>query len=163
MYTVLICAVVFLTAALALFRRTIKDPFTQLMCVATVAFGAFVGIGIAKSIGDHFPICEVPIKEVKLVSLSASDASSGSFFLGTGAVNDHQYYFFFQRVGSGFALEKLDAGGVTIYEQNRTDGRLVTMRARFKNPEAWHWAIPNKNPISYAFYVPNGVPRRTLS
>lgn len=105
----------------------------------------------------------VPIEEDhQLVSIRDGSGMYGSFFLGTGTIQDRQYYIFYTKDGEGFRPQKVswDNGSVKIFEENRTDGTLhITYQ---KSALAPYWAMPIKCGFRYEFHIPTGTINKTF-
>ena len=105
----------------------------------------------------------VTTTEVKLVSLRSVDQINGSFFLGSGSIGVDQYYFFYKDAGNGgYKLDKLRVDdSVTVFEENRQDGRLVRKRCNGEFLNRWYYLIGMSRPSSSClhgveFHIPQG-------
>ena len=107
---------------------------TLLLGLLTLA-SIMLGSGIAFIVGACFPKHWKLAGTDTLVSLRNQAGVSGSFYLGTGTVDSHDYYYYY--VGSaeeGYQPRRIKVDeNVTIFEEERTDGELKTFSREFKS------------------------------
>lgn len=102
--------------------------------VFTVVFGAFgllLGGGIASFIGYAFPQRAEPSDRYELVALRDNIGMSGSFFLGTGSIDQEITYFFYRKEGTGFKADKVS--NAVIFEDEETQPYVQKYDSEFKN------------------------------
>lgn len=134
--------------------------FTSLFYCLIAAFAAMIWGLIAYGIGALFPNEPIEGKHHKLVALRDKDGVEGTFFLGSGHIQNQPYYFYYERLADG-ALRpgKLLADeAVRVYEEDRQDAELV--RWDWKTKARWVWlvAIPHDDEaLSWDFHVPKGT------
>ena len=125
--------------------------------IAALSFGAACLTGFA------FTTHAVKYSEHTLVAIRDKDGIRGQFFLGTGSISGDQYYFYYDQLpDGGLRPGKVRAsGGVRIYEENRSDAKLIKYIWDFDQPWAWYVSIPIRDGgYFYEFYVPNGAIKR---
>ena len=80
-----------------------------------------------------------------IVSLERDDVVDGKFFLGSGAINDRQYYFYYQKLGENtYKLGKLECSEVYIVETDQYEPSVYEI----KEKNNWKY---------YNIYVPFGT------
>jgi hypothetical protein len=101
----------------------------------------------------------------RIVALSASVTTEGSFFLGSGQIEGRPcYFFYFETPDGGKKLDKLDASQVTLYEEDRKDAyfaKAINKRDWSGHGWVYDFFVP---PIlrsqewgnEYAIHVPKG-------
>lgn len=120
-------------------------------------------VGVWTFIGYCFEYKSQRDKDYPLISLREKDGVSGKFyFLGAGAINDQQYYFWYIKK-DGFV-----AGGKTVRCESvrifeHPTPMMRTFKAVFKNKlvEKYGWIVGNTlvlddNNYSPDFYIPAG-------
>lgn len=156
----------------ALWELVINDPlgdgFIDRFMMAMFAFviavlaGAF-SLGAGALVGLAFPAHPVKNSETPLVALRDKDGIQGSFFLGSGHIEDKQYYFFYaQQPDGSFTPGKVEANRwVRVYEQERSDAILITYRWEANSRWAEWLSVPvHAIGNSYDIHVPRGTVRR---
>lgn len=157
---------------LAVWEWVIKDPLgdsildyvmmfflAAMIAMVTAAFSLMAGM----LIGLAFPAHPVKSGETPLVALRDKDGIQGSFFLGSGYIEDKQYYFFYaQQPDGAFTPGKVEANRwVRVYEQERSDAVLITYRWEANSRWAQWLSVPvNAIGNSYDIHVPRGTVRR---
>jgi len=119
--------------------------------------GLLVG-GVATGIvGSRYPQHMVLTGAVPLVTLRNADGVAGSFFLGTGSVESVPYYFYYTPSGDGgYIQDRLrSSAGITVYEEDRTDGALEVYERKFVDPSNARWGMDGGN-VEYKFRIPRG-------
>ena len=120
-----------------------------------------IGIAFAFLIGLAMPKHWEP-KTTELVSLRDDSGVSGRFFLGTGAINENQYYVFYKKIGSGFQQGKVEVSdNVTIFEEEREDGEVKLYIYQFVNPSSWLWSLDYEEK-KWEFFIPKGSIKRNF-
>ena len=115
----------------------------------------------------------VEYHKAKIVALSDSKSVEGSFFLGSGYVQEEvRYFFYFETPDGGKKLTSLPADAVTIYEEDRKDAFFAEVakaqpehRSRlveFFAPEVAEDMFENKQ-ISYAIHIPKGSIKENIN
>ncbi len=130
--------------------------------VMKIMIGGALGVAVAFWLGLAGATRPVTVATEELVSLRNGEVASGHFFLGVGTLEGRQYYFYFKKQDSGFVLEKLATDDVTIYEEDRADGRLVVLRKKFVSSRTYLWALPPLERI-HRIHVPKGSIKRDFT
>lgn len=102
----------------------------------------------------------------QLVALREKDGIQGTFFLGTGTINDVQYCFYYERNRDGsFSPGKVRMGDwVRIYEEDRQDATMETSTWNVRNQFVWFIGIASgEGGHSYDFHVPRGTIKQGYS
>jgi hypothetical protein len=101
--------------------------------------------------------------EQTLVAIRDKSGVSGSFFLGSGTIDEQQYYFYYAKLpNGGFIADKILSNGVTIYEEKRKDAVLRKYECVFRNKWMRLIAI-DSGAYEVEFHVPIGTIRRGFS
>jgi hypothetical protein len=126
---------------------------------------SWVPIGIAAFIGSFPERTGIKDKEYPLISLRERDGTSGQFyFLGSGSINDVQYYFWYRRnsggdISGGKTIRESD---VRIYETDGSEAKMITFKTEYKNRDVWRWlwifGIDLRDRADWCpdFYIPKG-------
>jgi len=126
---------------------------------------SLVPIGIATFIGSIPERNGIKDKEYPLVSLRERDGISGQFyFLGSGSINDVQYYFWYRRNSGGDISggKTIRGPGVRIYETDNSEAKMITFKTEYKNRNVsrWLWiiGIDGRDDEDWCpdFYIPKG-------
>lgn|GEM_PF-3386057 len=172
-----------ITFVLIVATNAMYDEEAPFFCVLGGISGGFAtSLGImALLIGSLIPTVpaiHTTTKTYNLVNLKTmgivNSSFSGDFFLGTGTISgstetSSEYVYYYQLPDGGYKLGKLSTDeNITIYQQDRKDGKLViTDRKQDPCPDNI-WMFPNcttANDFSttYAFYIPKGSIRTSFS
>lgn len=117
-------------------------------------FGLLFGGLIAAGIG-YFPAQNfTEDKTISLVALQDNSTIYGSFFLGSGSINQEQKYFYMKKVGSGFKQDSISADDVIVFEDD-SEPRLVTYESDFVNPWWFIIGLPSQSKDS-EIHIPEG-------
>jgi hypothetical protein len=100
--------------------------------------------------------------EYPLIALREKDGITGhSYFLGSGTIEDTQYYFWYRKQGDSIRGGKTKrTEGVRIFETDDSEPKMVTWKTEY-SLDKWAWIIGfedeqgsiNWNPD---FYIPKG-------
>ena len=127
------------------------------------ALAALVGVGIAALIGLFIPKTWYGPESTELVSLRGSDGTSGTFFLGSGAIQAEHFYFFYRKAGEGYRPDRISTSqDVIVFERDRADGEMISYHRDFKHPIAWLFGINGQKP-RYEFSIPSGSIKKGFS
>ena len=89
----------------------------------------------------------------EIVSLKTGTETSGSFVLGSGAVNGRLYYFMYQKYRDGYILVKIETDCATVME-DESERPYVTWR----QANAYDGTIPSGGGFGTAIiHVPPGT------
>lgn len=111
---------------------------------------------------------------IKIAALNLGGSASGSFFLGSGEIDQHAKYYYMEDTPKGYQLQSTDADQSTYIKEIQSgdtphlDITDVHEKTEFTEPEVAFWFDPsaiffqsmtdNLLPDSqmYTFYVPKG-------
>lgn len=99
-------------------------------------------------VGEHTE----KVGEAKLAALADNVGPSGSFFLGSGNIDDEASFFYYEKNGDAYTLEHVDADNVTIVESSETP--RIEFYESVTNNQFWH--LGGMGERSYKFYIPEG-------
>ncbi len=114
--------------------------------------GAVLILGlIAGSVSLNDSVCDIPAEEVTPLYAGYNDSEiNGTFFLGTGAVDEKEMvYYWVDDNGIKFKQSLLMDKSVFI-----EDGQNVLIKRYYDCPEKWSWLLTEINYGSYEFHVP---------
>jgi hypothetical protein len=101
-------------------------------------------------------------KDYPLIALRQKDGISGKFFLGSGTVNDEQYYFWYRKESDHISGGKtIRSSGVRIYEGDYSPF-MRTYKDDYLSPKTskyiWIVGIDMRGEDNYLpdFYIPSG-------
>ena len=82
---------------------------------------------------------------VEIAAMKNSSAVSGSFFLGSGRINQTEYYYYLKKPpGGGVQIERVRAFGTTVYEKNN------------ETPRVEEYIYTTTGKTAYRIFVPEG-------
>lgn len=113
-----------------------------------------LGGGIATASGAQTQ--SEKVETVEVISLNDNSDIEGSFFLGSGSVNEELVYYYAYKSDKGVTVGKVDADEVYI---NYTDEqpRLEEYRTNFKSEFLkWSFAYLGEDSCYYKLYIPEG-------
>ena len=139
------------------FEDTIMIPFAILTIGIVVSFCiSLFGIMIAEC-SSQVPLDEPPV-ETELIALKDGNEVSGSFFLGTGAIDGNLYYHYLEETSKGIQSKKLAADNSVYlhYTAEYTPPTLKTVKTRPANDFVYFLGSWRTNE-EYHFYVPHSA------
>ena len=129
--------------------------------IAFIVLGAVVGVFFASpfiEIAETGP--KIPKEEpysIELVALKDNSSVNGNFFLGTGTIDEDQYYFYLTKTAKGIQQRKLkNTSDVYLnYAESTDTPRIVVQKSRCANPIIDFLAL-GPTFTEYYIYVPEG-------
>lgn len=159
----------FIAFILALFFVREEDRVSRVFLSFAAAGATFIAtMALGAVIRAMTPVAAIPVEfdRMKVVALSVSASVEGTFFLGSGSIEGHPYYFFYSETpDGGKKLSKLNAEKATLYEEDRKDAFVakVDLYGWDSRGLLWNFFVPksfwldNKHWNSgYAIHVPKG-------
>jgi hypothetical protein len=113
-----------------------------------------LGGGIATASGA--PTQSEKVESVEVISLNDNSNTEGTFFLGSGSVNEELVYYYAYESDKGITVGEIDADEVYI---NYTDKqpRLEKYQTKFKSEFLnWSFAYLGEDSCYYKLYIPEG-------
>lgn len=113
-----------------------------------------LGGGIATASGA--PTQSEKVESVEVISLNDNSNTEGTFFLGSGSVNEELVYYYAYESDKGITVGEIDADEVYI---NYTDKqpRLEEYQTKFKSEFLnWSFAYLGEDSCYYKLYIPEG-------
>lgn len=101
----------------------------------------------------------VETSRINIEGLKDNSNINGSFVLGSGTINEEQYYYFMKKTSFGLQMDKIEALRVPLKESNNESPALVTLKERLNNK--WNnlfWVGRTGNEITYLV-----VPEKTVT
>lgn len=151
---------------------------TGIMFVSCLLAFASPITAIALCVGINSPTKTVTTygatQHIKIAALNLGGAASGSFFLGSGEVNQHPEYYYMEETPKGYQLQSTDADQSTYIKEIQSgdtphlDITDVHEKTEFTEPEVAFWFDPStifvqsmtdnllQDGQMYTFYVPKG-------
>ena len=141
-----------------------KDKYSSLganIC-ATIAFptmligaGIILWVSIGSIIGLFLPT--IDIKETKeLYALQDGSEISGSFFLGSGCIDEEMYYVYIVKEDRGKQMQTLEIDTNEIYLNDNVNTPTLDIYSKDFKYEWMYWfAIPETG-YEYVFNIPSG-------
>lgn len=136
--------------------------FSGMLYLFCMACAGGLCLGISYGIGQAFTSSPVEGQHQHLAVIRDKDGVEGRFFLGSGYIENQQYYFYYQNLpDGGLRPGKVVADqGVTVYQEDRKDAELVIFNWKINYP-AWAWLVclpaPEGTGKSFEFHVPKGT------
>ena len=120
-----------------------------------IVTGAILWVSIGSVIGSFMPT--VDIKETKeLYALQDNNEISGSFFLGSGRIDEEMYYVYIIKEDKGKQIQTLEIDANEIYFNDSTDTPTLDIYSKdFKYGWMYWFAIP-RGDCEYVFNIPSG-------
>lgn len=140
------------------------ENFNWLFPLGAMVVGAIIGfvitLGVIENTHDKVPI------ETNLAALSDGTSASGSFFLGSGSVEERPVFFYYAEVNGNYYLKHVRADTVTVRMTNG-EPRMVRYCGDYTTAPGWvKWPLSDNfwegSYIECAkrdqtvFYVPEG-------
>jgi hypothetical protein len=163
MFTVLIAGIIGAIISIAMFwNHPWVDAVDRIgdFVICTLVFG-LVGCLVAVFIGSEFEQKSVVSSSQEIVALKDNSQLGGSFFLGTGSVDEEPVYFYMAREEGGVIQKTIDVDKVVIVEGSENP-RIEKYKAEFvdeKNNRFGLAAKCNKTKI----FVPSGSVERVFN
>jgi hypothetical protein len=138
--------------------------------IAVMLLSVFISAGI------HFFYCDSAKAEgykdfnQEIYSVSRINSSYGRFVLGTGTIDNKNYYIYYVKSeDGGFNISQIDANTVTIYESENETPRLKWQKKVIKNSfwfgdmnkKVTHIVVDDK--INFKLIVPKGTMIQSVS
>lgn len=139
------------------FKETIGIPLSILILGIFIScIPLIIGVDIADC-SSQVPLDEPPV-ETELIALKDGSAASGSFFLGTGSIDEKLYYYYLEETPKGIQSKKLAAGDNVYlhYTVENTPPTLKTIKTRPESDFIYFlgsWLTFEE----YHFYVPHSA------
>ena len=156
-------AVAFVVLVLCI-RACIRDAF-DIEDVAIYGFGSLILTGLiflgclicADVAGDCIQESDQEVKLVNttnIIALKDSAGNSGSFFLGSGYIDDDLYYYYAAETERGYKVDKIKASNCYTRYSDDTPRIEEYKAVGFKNWYDYIYAMPS---VSYkVVYIPEG-------
>jgi len=99
--------------------------------------------------------------DTQIVSLRNSNEAGGTFFLGAGVTEGHEYYYFYKTLpNGGFQLSKIFSGETTIFEEKRNDGVMRVSYNGGRRVDIRGYGIGFGPQVVVSFHIPTGSIQR---
>ena len=126
--------------------------FIPLMGIGT---GAILWISIGSIIGCFMPT--VDIKETKeLYALQDGSEISGSFFLGSGRIDEEMHYVYIVKEDRGKQMQTLEIDANEIYLNDNVDTPTLDIYSKDFKYEWMYWFAMPGTDCEYVFNIPSG-------
>lgn len=126
--------------------------FIPLMAISA---GLILWFSIGYIIGSFMPT--VDIKETKeLYALQDNNEISGSFFLGSGRIDEEMYYVYIVKEDKGKQIQTLEIDANEIYLNDSTDTPTLDIYSKDFKYEWMYWFAMPKIGYEYVFNIPSG-------
>ncbi len=114
-----------------------------------------LGIVSTCVVSDRLTSTSVTIQDLPIASIRDSYQIEGSFYLFHGQIGETSVYLYYEYLGNGaFTQKSLDADGVVIFEEDRTDGVLRKETMVRRSPLSWCTMPLTSESTNYSFRVP---------
>jgi len=104
--------------------------------------GSFIGLGfigvllavlfllISSLWSENVPIdkCEYSTTDTPIVSLRTTSVTNGSFFLGTGGVDNDLYYYYMMETKEGYQMGKIRTSRAYVRESNEVPPHIAVIK-----------------------------------
>lgn len=99
----------------------------------------------------------VAVSEKPIYALKDGGQIGGSFFIGTGTVEEEQYFFYVTDKGEGKTIDKQLVEESTVIEDNNRHPEIVKCDERFKSGFVRFMFGDYMGDATYKIYVPEGT------
>ena len=101
--------------------------------------------------------CEYSTTDTPIISLRTDAAANGSFFLGTGRVDNDIYYYYMAETDKGYQMGKVRASRVYVRESNEVPPHIAVIKCTgFVNWYDYLLNIPGHT-AQIVLYVPENT------
>lgn len=175
----MILAISIFTFALALVFQVVRRLWREgesdltekvafsLIAILMLGLGAGVSFGIPALVGSFLPdeIDIAPRLVDKLVTLRDQSSTQGSFFLGSGTLNNRPTYFYYRETSGGAFVAGHEAAGEGTYiiEEDRRDAAREVYGWHFARAWWRYFAFHDNSIRTVYFRVPVGTIRAGYS
>ena len=120
-----------------------------------IVTGAILWVSIGSVIGCFMPT--VDIKETKeLYALQDGSEISGSFFLGSGRIDEEMYYVYMVKEDKGKQMKTLKIDANNIYLNDNVDTPTLDIYSKDFKYEWIYWFAMVGTDCKYVFNIPSG-------
>ena len=145
-------------------RKGLDKAESMLIAVIYALITLAIMMLISVIIMSTMPKESFELDRAKIVALSTSATTEGTFFLASGNIEGRvYYYFYFETADGGKKLSKVYAGDTTVYEEDRKDAFVATIGKKFVHDSRKGWVFNFFTPLSgeidrhtYGIHVPKG-------
>lgn len=145
------------------FCRKNDNAFVMIFIFTALSF--IVGNLLVFVIGALLPTKMEVLDTMKMISVKDSNALEGSFVLGTGSINQVEYYTFYREWGNGYKKEKVPVKDSVVFEENDKVAELIVMKKVYKEPWMNYVGLilTGQRKNEYELHVPKGTIIREFS
>lgn len=113
-----------LAGGIFLFIIILKGSNERVLCLLGFLFGGIFGFMLMMIVSLLMPTTSHTVHH-PIASLSINSETNGSFMLGSGYINEIEYYIFYKIHGNDrYSREKIRVRGTMIVESNETEPQL---------------------------------------
>lgn len=132
-----------------------KIYITIVILFMAIGAGLILWFSIGYIIGSFMPT--VDIKETKeLYALQNNNEISGSFFLGSGRIDEEMYYVYIVKEDKGKQIQTLEIDANEIYLNDSTDTPTLDIHSKDFKYKWMYWFAMPKIGYEYVFNIPSG-------
>ena len=102
------------------------------------------------------PTVEIKEETKELYALQDNNEISGSFFLGSGRIDEEMYYVYIVKEDRGKQIQTLEIDANEIYLNNSTDTPTLDIYSKDFKYEWMYWFAMPKIGYEYVFNIPSG-------
>jgi hypothetical protein len=143
-------------------RNFLEWAFLLIVSTFFSALLSLIPFGVSCLIGSIPKVTGIADAPYPLIALREKDGTTGRFFLGSGTINDSQYYFWYRRAPDGSVRggKTYREAGVRIWESD--DPHMTTFHPEYKNVWAkkllWLVGTDLRDTETFCpdFYIPKG-------
>jgi hypothetical protein len=145
-----------------MFFQGLREDETFSYFIIGLVGGFLIAYCVASLIGSFFPTYE-KIETIKLYSLEDNiGMSSRRFFLGTGRIENNDYYYFRKEVGDGLVQKDrivVDFNNNIVFEDESAphgEAYLFIYSRDFVRESSYYWGVRRYKVLKYVFQIPPG-------
>ena len=138
-----------------IFAFIAREPCLGLMGIPAAVVVLIIGLFIAVIGGSGFIADEiVEVKTTQIVALADNTTTNGSFFLGSGTVNEKNYYCYMeQQDDGGLRMSRISANEAIIYDNENANPHIDKYILRNSSPIVRFFFLTDR--YEYKIYIPN--------
>jgi len=163
MWISLIIVIISLIGGLVIGYRNYVSSFDIILSgIYGVVIGIGVGLIVERSISCSIDYIDNEYPHCYLYNLQDDSQVNGKFALGSGRIQEKQYFVFYSKDSHGFKHSKLDVSKCRVQEW---DGKPILMRVERepKNPNFFTKGLKLYPDVQWIFKVPRGTVIRNFN
>ena len=132
-----------------------RIPLTLFITPMVSIFGGLIIMFGIRSIDGNKTISYKPT--CNIISIKTNDVISGRFLLGSGSINQTEYYFYFYKtINGGYARGKKNVNITEIIEDDTQNPHIEVLTTTYESKTGW-FKVGDETEENYKIIVPKGT------